>query len=253
MGSCDIIICNLAKDFKHKGGDKMTNRLKEVRLEKKLTQKEVSLQTGIPVNTYSNYERGDREPKLATWKKLADFFDVDVGYLQGVTNYENAVDLWAQSLSDNKEYQNKLENEFNKIKNSNHSTGKVSTDMQLAVSNMEHLASGTNEQAITKIIESNLSDMRSTVTNFYTDKNKKPSGIEGRLLSSENNFGKDWFYDDLNPDYYDFLIDSLTDFDRYISAGYTLYNIDGDNSEIKELINDIFLRLKENINPDNKK
>lgn len=62
----------------------MTNRLKEVRLEKKLTQKEVSLQTGIPVNTYSNYERGDREPKLATWKKLADFFDVDVGYLQGV-------------------------------------------------------------------------------------------------------------------------------------------------------------------------
>ncbi|WP_165314771.1 helix-turn-helix domain-containing protein [Weissella sagaensis] len=71
----------------------MTNRLKEVRLEKKLTQKEVSLQTGIPVNTYSNYERGDREPKLAMWQKLADYFDVDIGYLQGVTDYENANDL----------------------------------------------------------------------------------------------------------------------------------------------------------------
>lgn len=235
------------------------NRLKQARIAKSerdhkhISQKDVASKIGISQQAYARYESGDREPKLAMWQKLADFFDVDVGYLQGVTNNENAVDLWAQSLSDNKEYQNKLENEFNKIKNSNHSTGKVSTDMQLAVSNMEHLASGTNEQAITKIIESNLSDMRSTVTNFYTDKNKKPSGIEGRLLSSENNFGKDWFYDDLNPDYYDFLIDSLTDFDRYISAGYTLYNIDGDNSEIKELINDIFLRLKENINPDNKK
>jgi transcriptional regulator with XRE-family HTH domain len=86
LGSCDIIICNLAKDFKHTGGNKMTNRLKEVRLEKKLTQKEVSLQTGIPVNTYSNYERGDREPKLDTWKKLADYFGVSVGYLQGVSD-----------------------------------------------------------------------------------------------------------------------------------------------------------------------
>ncbi|MCS9985137.1 XRE family transcriptional regulator [Weissella paramesenteroides] len=65
----------------------MANRLKEVRLEKKLTQKEVSRQTGIPVNTYSNYERGDREPKLETWKKLADYFDVSVGYLQGLDNF----------------------------------------------------------------------------------------------------------------------------------------------------------------------
>lgn len=65
----------------------MSNRLKEIRLEKKLTQKEVSLKTGIPVNTYSNYERGDREPKLATWQKLADYFDVSVGYLQGVSKY----------------------------------------------------------------------------------------------------------------------------------------------------------------------
>lgn len=236
------------------------NRLKDLRLQHKLTLKDLAkdlrdkgIFEKITDGTLSRYESGSREPKLATWKKLADYFDVDVAYLQGVTDYKNAVDLWAETLSDDKEYQNKLENEFNKIKNSNHSTGKVSTDMELAVNNMEHLDSGTNEQAITKIIESNLSDIRSTVTDFYTDKNKKPSGIEGRLLGSENNFGKDWFYDDLNLDYYDFLIDALIDFDRYISAGYTVYNVESDNSETKELINDIFLRLKKNINPDNTK
>lgn len=229
------------------------NRIKELRKQNHYTLQNVADAVGVSNGTVANYENGKREPKLAMWQKLADFFDVDVGYLQGLTDYKNAVDLWAETLSDNKEYQNKLENEFNKIKNSNHSTGKVSTDMELAVNNMEHLDSGTNEQAITKIIESNLSDIRSTVTDFYTDKNKKPSGIEGRLLGSENNFGKDWFYDDLNLDYYDFLIDALIDFDRYISAGYTVYNVESDNSETKELINDIFLRLKKNINPDNTK
>lgn len=87
----------------------MTNRLKEVRLEKKLTQKEVSLQTGIPVNTYSNYERGDREPKLATWQKLANFFGVSVGYLQGLTSENRTL---KEFLNDSEylEIQNKIEN-----------------------------------------------------------------------------------------------------------------------------------------------
>ncbi|MBM7616607.1 transcriptional regulator with XRE-family HTH domain [Weissella uvarum] len=68
------------------------NRLKEVRKENGLTQKDVSEGAGIPTNTYSNYERGDREPKLQTWKKLAAYFDVDVGYLQGITDVKNSWD-----------------------------------------------------------------------------------------------------------------------------------------------------------------
>ncbi len=69
---------------------KQMNRLKKIRQEKGVTQKDVSDGTGIPANTYSNYERGDREPKLDTWKKLADYFDVDVGYLQGITDVKHA-------------------------------------------------------------------------------------------------------------------------------------------------------------------
>lgn len=59
------------------------NRLKELRKAKGLTQTQLANELGIPVNTYSNYERGDREPKLATWQKLADYFDVSVDYLIG--------------------------------------------------------------------------------------------------------------------------------------------------------------------------
>lgn len=67
------------------------NRLKDLRLQHKLTLKDLAkdlrdkgIFEKITDGTLSRYESGSREPKLATWKKLADYFDVDVAYLQGV-------------------------------------------------------------------------------------------------------------------------------------------------------------------------
>lgn len=67
----------------------MKNRLKELRHEKNLTLKEVSSQLEqnnleISPDALAKYERGDREPKLETWQKLADYFNVSVPYLQGL-------------------------------------------------------------------------------------------------------------------------------------------------------------------------
>ena len=69
----------------------MKNRLKEIRQEKKLTLKEVSSQLEqnnlkISPDALAKYERGDREPKLETWQKLADFFHVPTEYLMSLTN-----------------------------------------------------------------------------------------------------------------------------------------------------------------------
>ena len=68
------------------------NRLRELRKEKKLTLKEVSSQLEqnnlkISPDALAKYERGDREPKLETWQKLADFFGVSVPYLQGMNGF----------------------------------------------------------------------------------------------------------------------------------------------------------------------
>ncbi|MFM9597643.1 helix-turn-helix domain-containing protein, partial [Streptomyces scabiei] len=46
---------------------------------------------GLATNTISRYETGKREPKLETWLKLAEFFNVSVSYLQGLTISENDV------------------------------------------------------------------------------------------------------------------------------------------------------------------
>ena len=64
------------------------NRIRECRKKKKLTLKQLSEELAknnfkISADALGKYERGDREPKLETWQKLSDFFNVPVAYLQG--------------------------------------------------------------------------------------------------------------------------------------------------------------------------
>ena len=64
----------------------MKNRLKEIRQEKNLSQTDIAKALGVTRQAISLYEKGDREPKLETWQKLADFFHVPTEYLMGLTN-----------------------------------------------------------------------------------------------------------------------------------------------------------------------
>lgn len=70
-----------------------TERLKAIRNQKKVTQKEVSDALGISPNTYKNYEQGMREPNNEMLCKLADYFEVTVDYLLG---REKAPDPFAE-------------------------------------------------------------------------------------------------------------------------------------------------------------
>ena len=55
--------------------------MKERRLERGLTQKEVAGLFGLKRNTYQNYERRKIEPTLDTASKLAVFFKCTIGEL----------------------------------------------------------------------------------------------------------------------------------------------------------------------------
>ena len=59
-------------------------RLKELRKEKGLTQKQVAEELHIHSVTYLHYEKSEREPPLSLLADMATFFDVTVGYLLGV-------------------------------------------------------------------------------------------------------------------------------------------------------------------------
>lgn len=58
-------------------------RLKELRLERGLKQKDVAAVLGLSIKGYNYYELGKREPPISTLKKLCDFFDVPADYLIG--------------------------------------------------------------------------------------------------------------------------------------------------------------------------
>uniref|UniRef100_UPI00115EDE19 helix-turn-helix domain-containing protein n=1 Tax=Enterococcus faecalis TaxID=1351 RepID=UPI00115EDE19 len=63
------------------------NRLKKLRLEKGLTLKKVALDNDLAESQLSFYENGKRTPRdNDTWKKLADYFDVSISYLMGLSN-----------------------------------------------------------------------------------------------------------------------------------------------------------------------
>lgn len=59
------------------------NRLKELRLSKKLKQIDVARYLGITSQAYGNYENNNRQPDPDTLNKLADFFEVSLDYLLG--------------------------------------------------------------------------------------------------------------------------------------------------------------------------
>lgn len=60
-----------------------SERLKTLRKEKKLTQKEIAEQIGIKQNSYSDWETGKNEPSLEKLIVLADFFEVSLDWLVG--------------------------------------------------------------------------------------------------------------------------------------------------------------------------
>ena len=61
----------------------LSNTLKKLREQHKLSQAKVSELLKIPKSTYVTYEYGTREPNIEMIKKLADFYHVTTDYLLG--------------------------------------------------------------------------------------------------------------------------------------------------------------------------
>ena len=62
------------------------DRLKEVRIEQKLTQKDMYEMLELSSNGYASYEQGRTEPNLQTLKKICEILHVSADYLFGLEN-----------------------------------------------------------------------------------------------------------------------------------------------------------------------
>lgn len=66
-------------------------KLRELREEKGLLQKDVANFLNISTSAYGYYEQGKRNPDIENLSKLADFFNVSTDYLLGKTNVKNTI------------------------------------------------------------------------------------------------------------------------------------------------------------------
>ena len=60
------------------------NRIKELREKNSLTLRGLGKEINMSSSRISQYETGKREPKLETWNKLAEYFNVPTSYLMGL-------------------------------------------------------------------------------------------------------------------------------------------------------------------------
>lgn len=66
-------------------------RLKQLRKEKKLTQKELAIALNIPYRTLLNWELNTRKPSYENMIKMQEFFNVSGAYLRGETDIKDAM------------------------------------------------------------------------------------------------------------------------------------------------------------------
>lgn len=64
----------------------METNLKKLRLQKKKTQLQVQMDTGIEQALLSKYESGKRIPPTETLMVLADYYNVSMDYIMGRTD-----------------------------------------------------------------------------------------------------------------------------------------------------------------------
>ena len=60
-------------------------RLRDLREDHDLTQDQLVSILQMPKTTYTNYEQGKREPPFCLIIRLAQFYDVTIDYIAGVT------------------------------------------------------------------------------------------------------------------------------------------------------------------------
>lgn len=93
----------------------ISKRIKELRLEKNLKQKDVAMHLNIATNTLSQFENNKGRPSLEVLSAMADFFEVSLDYLVGREDDFGNVIVSGQTSDRLTEKEERLLTAFNKL------------------------------------------------------------------------------------------------------------------------------------------
>ena len=75
-----------------------SDRLKELRKNKHLTQEQLGKALNIATSTVSMYENGSREPDLQTLINLSKFYEVTADYILGLSDKPYLTDMTPEQI-----------------------------------------------------------------------------------------------------------------------------------------------------------
>ncbi len=64
----------------------MSNRICELRKEKKITQLQLAMELDVTQETISSYEHGRHAPSMDVLKKMSTYFSASIDYIMGVSD-----------------------------------------------------------------------------------------------------------------------------------------------------------------------
>lgn len=79
--------------------DTFKDRLKQLRNERNLTQKELAEYIGTTRATLASWETGRREPDMETLRKLSEYFNVSLDWLMGKTDIRDPHNLFIEEAA----------------------------------------------------------------------------------------------------------------------------------------------------------
>ncbi|MGQ5708649.1 helix-turn-helix domain-containing protein [Lactobacillus sp. PSON] len=151
------------------------NRIRQLRKEKGYTLEQVAKSINVTNMTISRYERGEREPKIETWDKLASFFNVPTSYLMGLSNDKDGWDEWAKNTG----YSVKqIKKEINRLKETGRLDPRTDIQHQIgeAVKSLDHFSYSTTQGVQHKLVFQ-LTNLINNVHNAFLEPQKNPFNI----------------------------------------------------------------------------
>ncbi|WPP09824.1 helix-turn-helix transcriptional regulator [Pediococcus inopinatus] len=195
------------------------NRIRQLRESNNLTLPELSTklmesnQLKLSSDAISKYERGDREPKLATWEKLADYFKVPVDYLQGRSDDKVGWHLWEENTGYKQET---IKAQISQLTKS----GRISKDddiqKQIGTAVAYLNGSGKTDKNAVASARMGISELDNRIhDDFYLDPSKFPKdntiNSTSKLFNASELYNGSLYYDDMHKEVYDHISDILQD------------------------------------------
>lgn len=188
------------------------NRIKEVRKKKGLSLQQVADAVGLGNNTISRYETGKREPKLETWNKLAEYFNVPTSYLMGLSDDVNGWKEWAENTG----YSVKqIKDEIQRLIKTKRldSSADIQYQIDQAVKSLDSSSYSTT-QGVQHELVFQLTNLISKIDGAFLE----PLESKGKGIEKMIHYAPPKIREDMDPEAYKQIIDALTEARNKIST-----------------------------------